>query len=257
MFCTKCQQDKDITAFGKDAKSKTGLKYICKSCCKEYAKMYYENNKQKLLDRSNQRYEDQKEKICQKNNRYYHENKEQISKKRKSEEHRAKVRANRSRRRDICNQRTKEWRENNPDKVIAYRNAHRGYIREWSKNRRKDNIQYKLAGCLRHRVNLALRSSGNNKQSSTVELLGCDIDFLKEWLSSLFIEGMTWDNYGKWHVDHYVPCAYFDLSDVKQQRICFNYRNLRPLWGIDNMKKRDALPDDTDEFVKNIENFIF
>ena len=48
---------------------------------------------------------------------------------------------------------------------------------------------------------------------------------------------MTQKNYGEWHVDHIKPCASFDLTDPKQQEICFHYTNLQPLWAIDNIKK--------------------
>lgn len=50
---------------------------------------------------------------------------------------------------------------------------------------------------------------------------------------------MSWANYGYygWHVDHIIPCSVFDLSEPEQQKICFNYKNLQPLWAIENMKK--------------------
>ena len=50
---------------------------------------------------------------------------------------------------------------------------------------------------------------------------------------------MSWNNYGEWHVDHIKPCAKFDLSEEEQQKKCFNYKNLQPLWGEDNLKKGD------------------
>lgn len=50
---------------------------------------------------------------------------------------------------------------------------------------------------------------------------------------------MTWANYGKsgWHIDHIKPCASFDLSDPDQQKACFHYSNLQPLWAFDNLSK--------------------
>jgi hypothetical protein len=46
-----------------------------------------------------------------------------------------------------------------------------------------------------------------------MELIGCDVDFLKDYISKMFTEGMTWENYGEWHLDHIRPCSSFDLSD--------------------------------------------
>ncbi len=49
---------------------------------------------------------------------------------------------------------------------------------------------------------------------------------------------MSWENYGKWHVDHILPCASFDLGKPEEQFKCFNYKNLQPLWATDNLKKQ-------------------
>jgi len=61
---------------------------------------------------------------------------------------------------------------------------------------------------------------------------------------------MTWDNHGtghngkgmkEWHIDHIKPCASFDLSKPSQQRKCFHYSNMQPLWAKDNLKKRNTI----------------
>lgn len=69
-------------------------------------------------------------------------------------------------------------------------------------------------------------------------MLGCELPYLKNYLQLKFTNGMTWENYGKWHVDHIKPCAAFDLSKQKEQKECFHYTNLQPLWAQDNLKKR-------------------
>jgi hypothetical protein len=86
-------------------------------------------------------------------------------------------------------------------------------------------------------MNLAL--SGINKVASTEELLGCSFDVFVEHLQSQFKDGMSWDNRGRtgWHIDHIRPCASFDLSDPDQQRQCFHYTNMQPLWAADNFSK--------------------
>lgn len=48
---------------------------------------------------------------------------------------------------------------------------------------------------------------------------------------------MSWDNFGEWYIDHIKPCCSFDLTDIEQQKKCFHYTNLQPLWAIDNLKK--------------------
>lgn len=86
---------------------------------------------------------------------------------------------------------------------------------------------------------------GNTKAAKTMELVGCSIEFLRGYIEAKFEIGMTWENTGEWHLDHIIPCAIFDLSDPVQQRECFNFSNLQPLWAKDNFKKSDRLPDGT------------
>jgi hypothetical protein len=58
-------------------------------------------------------------------------------------------------------------------------------------------------------------------------------------LEAQFRDGMSWDNYGRygWHIDHIIPCSSFDLTDTDQQRKCFHYTNLQPLWAHENLSK--------------------
>lgn len=88
---------------------------------------------------------------------------------------------------------------------------------------------------LRRRTRAVLE--GTNKSASTLELIGCSPLELRSHLETQFTEGMSWDNYGKWHVDHIKPCCSFDLTDSRQQKECFNYTNLQPLWAEDNLRK--------------------
>ena len=104
---------------------------------------------------------------------------------------------------------------------------------DWKK--RKEVVGFRIACNLRNRVSMAIK--GNIKRGKTLELLGCDIKTLKQHLASKFTKGMSFDNYGTWHIDHIIPCISFDLTDLTQQRKCFNYTNLQPLWAKDNLEK--------------------
>ena len=80
--------------------------------------------------------------------------------------------------------------------------------------------------------------------ASTLELLGCSIEEFKSHLESQFKDGMSWDNRGYygWHIDHIIPCASFDLSNPAHQRACFNWRNLQPMWRLENQTKSNETP---------------
>jgi len=108
-------------------------------------------------------------------------------------------------------------------------------------NRRKDDPSYRLVCNLRSRVSAALKNAKTIKAENSMSLFGCSVDELKAHLESQFTEGMSWDNYGLhgWHVDHIRPCNSFDLTVDKEQKICFNYTNLQPLWAKDNITKSD------------------
>jgi hypothetical protein len=88
---------------------------------------------------------------------------------------------------------------------------------------------------MRTRIWFALKRKYKSK--STIKLLGCSIEECWQHLESKFQPGMTKENHGLWHVDHIRPCASFDLTDPEQQKICFHYTNLEPMWAIDNLKK--------------------
>ena len=88
----------------------------------------------------------------------------------------------------------------------------------------------------------------NRKVTSVMNLIGCNIDELKEHLESKFVDGMTWENQGfyGWHIDHIIPCYFFHLDNIEEQKKCFNYTNLQPLWAKDNNEKRNKLISDKD-----------
>ena len=101
----------------------------------------------------------------------------------------------------------------------------------------QSSIHRKIAINIRNRVNLAI--GRQSKSDSTMALLGCTVPELIAHLESLFQDGMSWQNHGRhgWHIDHICPCVSFDLSDPEQQRQCFHYTNLQPLWAGDNLRK--------------------
>lgn len=120
-----------------------------------------------------------------------------------------------------------QWASNNP--LRRRRNA-----RNWA---HRNYLKDPTLVILRARVRLALKH--NKKSASITRLLGCSIAKLRTHLESQFLPGMTWENHTLqgWHIDHRAPCAAFDLRQPEQQRACFHYTNLQPLWAFDNLSK--------------------
>jgi hypothetical protein len=81
--------------------------------------------------------------------------------------------------------------------------------------------------------------NGFTKSKPTFDLLGYTVNELKLHLESKFLEGMTWENYGEWHIDHIVPQSKlkYESPDHPNFKICWSLNNLQPLWAVDNIKK--------------------
>jgi hypothetical protein len=138
-----------------------------------------------------------------------------------------------------------EYRKTRISHSAKYRNnpANKSKIKaamaSWVKKARKTNPHWRALVNLRRRMSFVL--AGARKAAHSIELLGCTRDELRAHLELQFTSGMTWNNYGDWHIDHRLPCASFDLSNPDEQKVCFHYTNLQPLWAKDNLSKSDKL----------------
>ena len=137
------------------------------------------------------------------------------------------------------------WRKNHPGAaskaVLKSRAKHPEKYAELQRNRDRKaeharnmgRPEYRIRRNLRRRLSHALH--GANRANHTARLLGCTIDQFLGHLEINFRGGMTWENYGTvWHIDHRRPCASFNLTDFEQQKICFHWRNLQPLFAKEN-----------------------
>ena len=119
-------------------------------------------------------------------------------------------------------EKSKEFRINNPK-----------YSQYYIKSKLKTDINFRIAYNMRHRIIYAIKNSKTKKCTKTTNLLSCTVIKLKNYLESKFLPTMTWENYGKyWHIDHIIPCASFDLSIEEEQKKCFHYTNLQPLFAV-------------------------
>jgi hypothetical protein len=131
-----------------------------------------------------------------------------------------------------------ECKQCNRPKGMTYRLTHKPQRRRWCNEKYASDIQYRLTVNLRGRLQKCLRGTVK-KSEKTLAMLGCSLAQLIQHLESLFQPGMSWDNWGLygWHIDHIRPCASFDLTDPEQQKACFHWSNLQPLWAVENILK--------------------
>jgi len=125
-----------------------------------------------------------------------------------------------------------KWKKNNLEKVNANK---RKYYRKSFNN----NKSFKMIQVLRSRLYNAIKSQSTEKSTHALDLIGCSINYLKQYLEGQFTTKMNWDNHGQfgWHIDHRIPCAKFDLTRIEEQKECFHYTNLQPLWWTENLSK--------------------
>lgn len=130
---------------------------------------------------------------------------------------------------------SKRWIGNNPRKIKEYR-AKNKVERLKGKNRMVNSLSNVVKRCLQRYPD----------PSAPREYFGCSKERLWDRIQSLWLPGMTWDNYGneeyKWSIDHIIPLNAFDFYRPNHMRWCCDYRNLQPLWGKDNRLKKDILP---------------
>lgn len=74
-------------------------------------------------------------------------------------------------------------------------------------------------------------------RSGVYKRLGYSLHDLREHLERQFQAGMSWDNYGDWHIDHIVPVSSFVSKGIEDPKIVNALSNLRPLWASENFAK--------------------
>lgn len=200
-------------------------KKVCKQCGEEkFVSDFYQDRGKPRANCKRCFYQNQdKKKKCDNQKNYYQKHKEARSEYNKSYYEKNK--------KALINYQ-KEYKAKNKEKVLkSLREIH---------HKNSQIPEYKIKRACRSRVNMALRNKAK-KARKTSELIGCSISFLMEYLESKFQKGMSWQNYGKWHIDHIIPCSAFNLLDETEQRKCFNYKNLQPLWAKDNCSKGNRI----------------
>jgi len=211
--CSKCKIIKSIIEFAKNRNHKDGLSSSCKDCIKIYRKIYYLDNKEEIAIKGRIYKEAHKQERREYSKIYYESHKQE----------------------------SKDYRETHKKEILRrmrkYHKFHKIERNNLRKKRLKTDSNYKILVTLRDRLHHAIKR--NSKAASTKKLLGCSIEFLKNHLQNQFTKGMTWKNHGfyGWHIGHIKPCSLFDLSKPSEQRKCFNYTNLQPLWATENYKK--------------------
>ena len=275
--CANCKKFKVHTEFRKDVSKLDGLRYSCKQCERRRRREsyranheenkrkqhdYYQKHRGRIIQSVKASYRRRQEKVLKQKALYRAENRDKIietlrAHRRKNRdrlvaEQRAHYQANREKltaakraarqaNPEKAREINRQWRLNNPQRAAQLQRE--GYQKHkhkrvaWEREYRRKNANRRISVSLRNRLNAVLR--GNVKVSSVLALLGCSLNEFKKHFQSKFTEGMSWQKFlnGEIHIDHTIPCASYDLSKEAEQRSCFHFSNLQPLWARDNLRK--------------------
>jgi hypothetical protein len=237
-ICVICKLEKELSEYY--LTTKRGKPYVlprCKACSKLI------NNLEETKLRKSQWHQKNKERLY--NIVVENKKRDPESYKNKRRAERAKVKSD-TEKYEKSLAYSRSWRASHKDSRrktwVKYREKNAETIRakskEYAKERAKFDINYRMRIALNSQMRYALRNGGC-KSDRTLVLLGCSVKHLKIHLELKFQPGMTWENYGieGWHIDHVHPCSAFDLTKPDQQRLCFNYTNLQPMWAYENRSK--------------------
>lgn len=192
---------------------------------KENRRKYYQKNRKEILKKAKEYSKRNEEKIKEYHNNWKKNNKDKVKQYQKKA--------------------SKKWYEGNReeirDKRIKWNKENKKYYRNYMREMRKDPL-YKMSNNISRGIRQSLKSQGLSKNHRQWEtMVGYTKQDLRDHLESLFTEGMTWNNQGKWHIDHIIPQSFFNLADNVEFKMCWRLENLQPLWALDNMSKGKSL----------------
>lgn len=169
---------------------------------KEYFKEYYQQNKEQIKESRKEYYQQNKEQIKEYGREYRGQNKEKIK------------------------EDQREYKEQNKEK-----------INEYNRNRYATDDNFKTLILCRSMLQRTLKATNSTKDTRTKEMLGYCNKQLKESIESKFLAGMSWDNYGDWHIDHIYPVIRYIKDGIEDPSIINALDNLIPMWAEHNMEK--------------------
>jgi hypothetical protein len=122
---------------------------------------------------------------------------------------------------------------------------------EWCKNEHNTNMNYRIKKSLAARLRNVL-----NKTDTTMNYIGCNIQYFREWIEYNFTEEMNWDNYASlWSIDHIIPVCKFDLTIENEKLNCWNWSNMMPVTIKYNSSKKSIDIEQINYIIQKIEKF--
>jgi hypothetical protein len=207
--CRGCGEEKLLDEFSADKHGKYNRKSRCKLCVIKH----YQANKEENNKRSRNYYKNNKEKILEQKKQYHQTNKEKIL------------------------EYKKQYHQANKEQKKQYHQTNKEKINKRERFRRKNDEQHRTRKRLSSLLRKSLNTAKTTKKNSTLNYIGCSIEFMKEHLNST--KKPDWGD--DLHIDHIIPKTSFDHTNDEEVKKCWNWRNLRYLPAEENMSKYNTL----------------
>jgi len=217
--CMKCDEIKPLEDFGRSAKGKYGRRASCKECRNTLGRAYGSRKREEAREQKR---------------RYREEHREELEEQEKLHRENLKEQAR---------QRRKE-KEQTPSRQASYAKYRKSEKRKAACRRyyekKKNDPSFKIRNSVSCQIRSKLRRRRTSKKTlSTFTALPYTVQELVAHLEGHFLPGMSWNNYGKWHVDHITAHSKFYYTSLEDQAFleCWALSNLQPLWAVDNLQK--------------------
>jgi hypothetical protein len=197
----------------------------CVECCRARSRRNAKRYGERRREYRRKYYQKNREEIRRKTALYRENNRELL---------REKSRDYHWRNRDARRQSSRAWYEANRDR-------HNEYGNRWWRDKYRADPAFRVGWAARDYLRRTLEALGDGKGGrKTFEILGYTPSDLKEHLEKQFTKGMSWGNYGEWHIDHIIPVAEHIRNGETDPAVINCLTNLRPIWAADNMRKGDT-----------------
>lgn len=218
--CKKCKEEKIIDSFYKNSTN-------CKLCDIKRIQNFYQLNREVIRKKRRERYYKNIESNLEKKRNYDRENREMVRKRARERYDSEKAKIYYINNKEVIRERNRKWIKENKEyfKILNCKNS-----TKWMKNNPHVTVWRQI-------LYRTIYMFGMKKEGKTINLLGYSATQLKNHIELLFIEGMSWDNWGEWHIDHIKPMSMFDKSTPIS--VVNSLSNLQPLWASDNLSKGD------------------
>jgi hypothetical protein len=235
--CGKCKIEKDNNDF-------TENQFWCKSCVKEYGRVYRENNKERIKKVNDQYYKDNYNRIKLSHKRYKEKFKEIIREKDKKYRDKNKhiKKAYNEKNKEAINKYKQDWQKENKIKIRDNKNK----LRLKNKQLGMVDPQFKLYSTISSNIRTYIKKCGGSKQGKPCfKYLSYSKEELKNHIEGLMEPWMTWQNHGlynpatwndddsstwTWQLDHIIPHSHFHYTSMDDDdfKKCWSLNNLRP-----------------------------